>query len=131
MKHKFRWLFVFVRRILGYLIFPMILGFFVMFYGFALDNTKVVDGSTTEVTNWVTDDSNENIEGQDDSSLGRSKVWDARDPKIEAYYVGNMMSKYFHRPDCPQLPKEDRRITFDDRDAALQEGYLPCGTCNP
>lgn len=46
-------------------------------------------------------------------------------------YIGNINSKVFHRPDCGHLPLEKNRIYFDSRSIALDEGYTPCGFCNP
>lgn len=60
-----------------------------------------------------------------------SELWDAKNDKVESYYIGNVYSKKFHRPSCGQLPKENRRKILSDRESALQEGYIPCGACNP
>jgi competence protein ComEC len=50
---------------------------------------------------------------------------------IEAYYIGNINSYKFHRPDCSGLPAEKNRLIFNTREAALSEGYDPCGICKP
>ena len=44
-------------------------------------------------------------------------------------YIGNKKSKIFHLPTCANLPAEKNRITFSDYDAAIAEGYVPCGSC--
>ena len=49
----------------------------------------------------------------------------------EDYYIGNINSKRLHRPSCSGLPQEQNRILFDTWDEAANDGYLPCGTCNP
>ena len=49
----------------------------------------------------------------------------------EESYIGNLNSKKFHLPFCSSLPKEDNRVYFATRDAAVEAGYTPCGTCNP
>ncbi len=46
-------------------------------------------------------------------------------------YIGNTGSKKFHLPTCANLPAEQNRTSFDSREAALDEGYSPCGTCKP
>ena len=52
-------------------------------------------------------------------------------PAETDYYIGNSNSRKFHRPDCSGLPSEKNRVIFDTREAAIQEGFEPCGICNP
>lgn len=47
------------------------------------------------------------------------------------YYIGNKNSLKFHRKDCANLPLEDNRVYFDDREQAIADGYIPCQNCNP
>ena len=42
---------------------------------------------------------------------------------------GNKKSKVFHSYDCNSLPGENNRVEFPDYDAAIAEGYKPCGSC--
>lgn len=70
-------------------------------------------------------------EGPEDEAINRSSMWDAKNSKSEAYYIGNKYSKKFHRSSCSQLPDEDKRVLLSDRETALQEGYLPCSVCEP
>ncbi len=53
------------------------------------------------------------------------------DSEKEAYYIANVFSKKFHRPDCKNVPSEDRQKLFTERNKALSEGYSPCGVCRP
>lgn len=46
-------------------------------------------------------------------------------------YIGNTNSKKFHLPTCSNLPADQNRTTFDSREAALDAGYAPCGSCKP
>ena len=46
-------------------------------------------------------------------------------------YIGNINSKKFHRPDCNSLPAEKNRIYFSSRQEAVENGYSPCGNCQP
>lgn len=46
-------------------------------------------------------------------------------------YIGNINSKKFHLPSCHTLPAEKNQIYFDTREAAIDNGYSPCGNCNP
>ena len=44
-------------------------------------------------------------------------------------YIGNKNSKKLHLPTCHNLPAESNRVLFEDYDAAIAEGYVPCGNC--
>lgn len=46
-------------------------------------------------------------------------------------YIGNKNSQVFHRENCSGLPAEQNRVYFDSREAAVAEGYTPCGRCDP
>ena len=46
-----------------------------------------------------------------------------------ASYIGNKNSKKLHLPGCSSLPAESNRVYFDDYDAAIAEGYVPCSKC--
>lgn len=44
-------------------------------------------------------------------------------------YIGNVNSKKFHLPTCPNLPAEKNQILFSSYDEAINAGYEPCSTC--
>ena len=44
-------------------------------------------------------------------------------------YIGNVNSKKFHLPACPNLPAEKNQILFSSYDEAVAAGYTPCSTC--
>ena len=44
-------------------------------------------------------------------------------------YIGNVNSKKFHLPTCPNLPAEKNQILFSSYDEAIAEGYTPCSSC--
>ena len=44
-------------------------------------------------------------------------------------YVGNVNSKKFHLPTCPNLPSEQNQVLFSSYEEAIAAGYTPCGTC--
>lgn len=50
------------------------------------------------------------------------------DPAMKILY-GNKKSKVFHTYDCKNLPGENNRVEFQDYDAAIAEGFKPCGSC--
>ncbi|MGN0967677.1 MAG: MBL fold metallo-hydrolase [Oscillospiraceae bacterium] len=54
-----------------------------------------------------------------------------RDEAEQQVYIGNLNSHVFHRESCTGLPAEKNRVYFDSRDAAVAEGYTPCGRCDP
>lgn len=50
-----------------------------------------------------------------------------------AEYAGNQNSKKFHTLDCSgvQNISSHNLVHFESRQAAIDSGYAPCGTCNP
>ena len=44
-------------------------------------------------------------------------------------YIGNVNSKKFHLPTCPNLPAEKNQILFSSYEEAIAAGYTPCATC--
>jgi len=52
-------------------------------------------------------------------------------PATPLSYIGNKNSQILHLPTCSSLPKEENRIYFSDRTAALDSGYKPCSRCKP
>lgn len=46
-------------------------------------------------------------------------------------YIGNVNSHKFHESTCKTLPKEENRIYFNSREEAIDEGFDPCGNCDP
>jgi lipopolysaccharide export system permease protein len=48
-------------------------------------------------------------------------------------YIGNIRRHRFHRPDCKWAKKisADNRYSFNSRDDAVQQGYIPCEVCDP
>jgi micrococcal nuclease len=51
----------------------------------------------------------------------------------EAYYVGNISSMRFHRPNCESVAKmsENNKIIFTHPQDAYYEGYSACRNCKP
>ena len=44
-------------------------------------------------------------------------------------YIGNVNSKKFHLPTCPNLPAEKNQILFSSYEEATAAGYTPCSSC--
>ena len=44
-------------------------------------------------------------------------------------YIGNVNSKKFHLPTCPNLPAEKNQILFSSYEEAVEAGYTPCSSC--
>jgi len=51
----------------------------------------------------------------------------------EVQYIGNKNSLVFHKPDCSSVDdmKESNKMFFQKRQDAINQGYAPCGRCNP
>jgi len=55
-------------------------------------------------------------------------------PEEDTTYILNESSKKFHLPDCPgvkRLNEKNRRDTNASREVLIQQGYSPCGICDP
>lgn len=50
---------------------------------------------------------------------------------VENQYIGNKNSKKFHRATCSGLPSSKNQVVFATRDEAIDQGYSPCGSCDP
>ena len=46
-------------------------------------------------------------------------------------HIGNARSKKFHTLNCHTLPEEQNRVHLESRDHAIDNGFDPCGNCNP
>lgn len=52
----------------------------------------------------------------------------------ESKYILNTNAKKFHKPDCASvktISKTNQKEFYGNREELLQEGYTPCGRCNP
>ena len=56
------------------------------------------------------------------------------DEDVTGTYVLNTKKKKFHRPDCQgvnDIAPENREEYTGSRNGLVEEGYVPCGGCNP
>ena len=56
------------------------------------------------------------------------------DVDVTGTYILNTKKKKFHRPDCqgvPDIAPENREEYTGSRNELVEEGYVPCGGCNP
>lgn len=56
------------------------------------------------------------------------------DAATDQHYILNVKSRRFHKPSCSGAAdiKQKNRQEYDgDRETLIQQGYKPCGTCNP
>jgi micrococcal nuclease len=60
-------------------------------------------------------------------------VWTLPIIMEEEYYVGNVSSMRFHRPECrsAQRMSDNNKIMFSRPYDAYHEGYAPCRNCKP
>lgn len=55
-----------------------------------------------------------------------------RSSSNELFYIGNMNTHVFHRPDCKSVSKmKTTNIKRASREELLNAGYKPCNNCNP
>ena len=55
-------------------------------------------------------------------------------PSSAQEYVLNINTMRFHHPDCDsvtQMKEKNKREVFADREELIDQGYVPCGVCNP
>ncbi len=54
-------------------------------------------------------------------------------PSYKGKYVGSKNSNKFHYPDCKwaQRIKSKNQVWFNNRQEAIDKGYIPCKVCNP
>jgi competence protein ComEC len=82
----------------------------------------------------LSDDGESSYTNTDNSSTSSEIVAStSSSPDFDAdtYYIGNINTKKFHFPSCSYLPDEENQIILDTREEAIEQGYSPCGHCNP
>jgi hypothetical protein len=54
-------------------------------------------------------------------------------PSAKRAYIADVVTKTFHRDDCPELEKldEGRQRLYESQGPALDDGYAPCEVCRP
>lgn len=73
-------------------------------------------------------------DGIADSSASSLTGSSTGSPAAEDTYVLNTNTMKFHRPDCSSvkaMSDKNKETVSGDREALIQEGYSPCGNCNP
>ena len=56
------------------------------------------------------------------------------DEDVTGHYVLNIKKKKFHLPDCEgaeDIAEDNRKDYYGSRNELVEEGYVPCGGCNP
>lgn len=59
------------------------------------------------------------------------KIRAASQPNKTIAYHGNLKSRVFHGPGCRGYDCKNCVVKFNSSEAAISEGYRPCGTCQP
>ena len=85
----------------------------------------VSDGNSVSFT------TEKNESAQTNPTVVAPVVPDDEDHEGVGEYIGNKNSKKFHLPTCKNLPAEKNRVYLSSRDEAIQNGFDPCGNCNP
>ena len=69
-----------------------------------------------------------------DGSSETEIVINRLNPSIQQNYVLNTNTKRFHYPDCKSvndMKQKNRKDVFETREVLIEQGYIPCGSCNP
>ncbi len=64
------------------------------------------------------------------AKAGGAGMW-AAPGKAPVVYHGNVRSRVFHAPACPDYNCRHCTRVFESRDEAVAAGFRPCGTCRP
>ena len=113
--------------------------------GCSPSNSDMTDNTHSQITiNLPTDDTvNGYRQGGNSQSMPQTISADEVKPaspeqnsssentKVE--YVGNLNTHIFHKSTCGSVGtmKDENKIIFEGRDAAINDGYTPCKRCNP
>lgn len=92
------------------------------------DGSIVVKGvGTATLTGTAQDDSGNTVT----ISITVPEVYAAA--SSETPYIGNINTKKFHRFNCASVNdiKEGNKTSLASREEAMDEGYKPCGRCDP
>jgi len=92
------------------------------------DGSLVVKGvGTATLTGTAQDDSGNTVT----ISITVPEVYTAA--SSETPYIGNRNTKKFHRFNCTSVNdmKESNRAPLSSREEAIDQGYVPCGRCDP
>ena len=63
-----------------------------------------------------------------------SDTVDNSDEEYDGYYVLNTHTMKFHKSTCPlcdSIAENNREAYLGDREDCIEDGYTPCGRCNP
>ncbi|RAP51691.1 MAG: hypothetical protein BZ138_04600 [Methanosphaera sp. rholeuAM270] len=69
----------------------------------------------------------------DNTQLASNSNDDAKSSSDSGSYIGNSNSHKFHKPDCEGVTKmsEKNKVYFNNRQEAIDMGYVSCKICNP
>lgn len=102
-----------------FLIFSILALSFVLFQQqLEINNLKSVSSITSTASHAVTPNTTSASSEDDDSDV---------------LYVGNQKTHIFHYADCPSAIRisDKNIIDFDNREDAVNSGYVPCKKCKP
>jgi len=73
------------------------------------------------------------LDCQREAMKERLGIWSRSPGREEKYYLGNINSYRFHRPDCPFGKNVSKKnvVRFQSRYEAFWAGYSPCERCRP
>lgn len=94
--------------------------------------------SMNGVSNSVKVDSDNEKAGSDEQTpnpgMGDSNINEPYVPDEKVTFILNTNTLRFHLPECPSvqdMKEKNRKEFFGAREELLEEGYSPCGRCNP
>ena len=91
--------------------------------------TVLTDGITLRV--FVDGTEQQSFPAGENAASGSQATSQTASQPEETAYIGNVNSRVFHLESCSNLPAQANRVNFTSREAAVEAGYTPCGSCNP
>lgn len=71
---------------------------------------------------------------QSEKTSARDNNVTSNNDNVSADYILNTNSKRFHRPDCQSvsdMKEKNKKAYSGSRQELVNQGYVPCGSCNP
>ena len=107
----------------------------VCFHVYCYNNQPGITIDYATGDSWLSGETAPDSAGQTgDGSTETSGQTGSTDQGTEQHYVLNTRSKKFHLPDCSgaaSMSQSNRQDYTGTRQSLLDQGYTPCGTCNP
>lgn len=103
-------------------------------YVYNVQSGIIIDYATgnSELDTTYEIDQEENQEKVDDKNQDKTK--EIQNSNTKSTYILNDNTKKFHKPNCSSVKRmneENKKEWIGERETLIEQGYAPCGNCNP